>query len=253
MVPDRLYPPFTFVKGHNPDEIEQKEVIHLEQKSYNKIEDFSQSNIFSGYVIDLIISVYQTQGYDIEFHNLPWARALYASKKSLVDGIFPLVWNKDRDKVYQFSGERVNVDKAVLYVPTDVHFIWKNDFSSLKDLEVGVIRGWSYGARWNTAIKNGLFKTVETNNDVQNFRMLEAGRVTAVAGWIYATQYFLESNNLSSKYKPLVPFETVPMYLGISKTNPKASELIQDFIRGLKKIEANKVLKSIEKKWGVER
>jgi len=251
LVPDSLYPPFTYVKGSDPEKISFKETIKLEKTSYNKLGDFSESIHFSGYAIDIIISIYQTEGYEIELYNYkyPWARSLKNVETSEIDGIFPLVWNKNREKIFHFSSEWLNIDKAVIYVPSNKNIPWKSDFSTLRGLSIGVIRGWSYGDKWNSAIKKGIFKIIKADNDKQNFKMLGLGRVDGVAGWIYSTRYFLKVNKLSTQYKSLVPFETVPMFLGISKTNPRASEFMEAFENGFKKIEKNNILKAINEKW----
>jgi polar amino acid transport system substrate-binding protein len=113
----------------------------------------------------------------VDVRAIPWKRALMHLDQGLA-GVGGIYKNTERLKKYDFS-EALYMEKLNLYhhASRPFNYLILND---LKDLTVGIMRGWSYGDDFDLAKKDGLFKTEEVDGDTQNFQKLLHDRIDVV-------------------------------------------------------------------------
>ncbi|WP_428240005.1 substrate-binding periplasmic protein [Gynuella sp.] len=160
----------------------------------------------------LISAAFNKIGEPVVINALPWSRAI-EDIDSAQTGIGGIYKNSERLKKYDYS-EQIYVDRLLVYYNKS-KIVSFNSVDDLKGMEVGVLRGWSYGDAFDTALKSGDIKVSEVTSDKQNFKKLNAGRLDAViaievAGSILMREY----PNIAVSATPIAEN---PTYLAFSK------------------------------------
>jgi polar amino acid transport system substrate-binding protein len=198
-----------------------------------------------GYSWDVVRRSFHEVGYTIKLFIVPWERAMHYLKIAKVDAIFPANRTESREKLFHFSHEYVDRTRMVVYVPAGSTIEW-HDLESLKDLSVGVVRGWAYGKKWdeNTSIRKEPMDTI-----LQSFQVMDRGRLAAVVGYEVAYDYALRIAGISQKFKKIGDFGVVDEYLMARINDPVAGKKLTDFDQGHVLLQNNGGMEEILKKW----
>jgi len=198
-----------------------------------------------GYSWDVVRESFHELGYTIELYVLPWARAIHYLKSDRVDAVFPANRTEERERNFSYSKEYVDSINMVVYATADSKIVCSG-LDSLNGLNVGAVRGWAYGKKWesNKKINKEFMDTV-----FQSFQVLEKKRLDAVVGYETNYDYVLETHGVTEKYKKLGHFDIVEEYLLGKKNNPETLEIINDFDRGRRLVEQRGGLEAIGRKW----
>lgn len=205
----------------------------------------SDSSQLQGYSWDVVRESFHGQGYTIVLHVVPWARGIHYLNSDRVDAIFPANRTKKREELYMFSSKYVDRTDMVVYVPADSDLEW-HGLDSLKGLNVGAVREWAYGKKWeeNTTIKKEFMDSI-----VQSFRVMDKGRLDAVIGYEIAYDYTLREKGMLAKYKKIGSFDALDEFVMGKKDNPVVKQLIADFDQGRQLLEETGELAAISRKW----
>lgn len=128
----------------------------------------------------------------------PWKRIIMESKISKL-GVGGIYKNEERLKVYDYSNPFFE-ETLVLYVNA-----WKKNktFESMNDLKgmnLGLMRGWSYGEEVDKARKEEIFKVTELGSAEQIFKMIEKKRLDGVIIDSVSAKMILEKLKLEDKF-----------------------------------------------------
>ncbi|MEM7407628.1 MAG: transporter substrate-binding domain-containing protein [Pseudomonadota bacterium] len=227
------YPPFCFA-------IEGSKKISKEV-----IPPGASSSRLQGYSWDILRESLHSQGYTIELNIVPWARALALTKAGKTDVLFPAGFNDERAKVFEYSKEPINLAQFMIYVKPESPVVWES-LNSLNNLKVGAVRGWNYGEKWNN---NKAIRKHEVNKISQLFKMLDAGRLDAVAGYEVNFDYALKLDGNKNTYRKLPPFDSSSEFVVSSKSLPNARKLLDVFDAGRREIVKNGMFDRMVRKW----
>jgi polar amino acid transport system substrate-binding protein len=198
-----------------------------------------------GLSLEIIRAAYKTQGYDVIYKNIPWARAEDGVKTGIYD-VLPDVWfTEARTKDFMYSKP---------YASNDIKFIaLKNDpfeFDGIKSLSgkrVGVIRGYVYSEEFTNA--KG-FKQFGVPDFMLNMKKLISKRIDlTLEDEIVARQRIAKED---PKLLDQVRFSENSLshrdlYIASGYKNPRHQEIIEAFNKGLAAIKANGVFSRIMK------
>jgi polar amino acid transport system substrate-binding protein len=226
------YPPFCFSKENK-------------QPDKKPIPPGSDSMELQGYSWDVLRESYHAMGYTIDLQIHPWNRVEMMLNKGKVDIIFPVVKNENRNKVYSFAQEIVDMAKFLIYTRKDFEVQWTG-MDSLKGLRIAFIRGWSYGDIFKNCKQ---IQKRPVDKIMQGFIMLDKKRIDGYVGYEIPYDYALKQANMVSKFKKLPSFGDSKEYLVGLKSNSKAKELLNVFDTGKRKIVQNGIFDKIEQKW----
>ncbi|KZC99375.1 MULTISPECIES: transporter substrate-binding domain-containing protein [unclassified Thalassospira] len=155
----------------------------------------------AGIYPDIVRAISARAGLNVEIVPVPWRRALFHldNGDGAVAGIYK---NLERQKKYAYS-EPIHREGLMIY-RLKGEFDRETKIEDLSGMNVGVIRGWSYGDAFDSARTSGLFETSEAAGDDQNFAMLVNNRVDAViavreAGDIWIRKLKLQSQVVRAK------------------------------------------------------
>ncbi|NIY77489.1 amino acid ABC transporter substrate-binding protein [Thalassospira sp. HF15] len=150
----------------------------------------------AGIYPEIVRAISAHAGITVEIVPVPWRRALLHLENGdgAVAGIYK---NLERQKKYAFS-DPVHRESLMIYRPAG-KFSPETRIEDLSGMNVGVIRGWSYGNAFDSARASGMFDTSEAAGDDQNFAMLVSKRIDAVIAVREAGDIWIRKLELEDK------------------------------------------------------
>ena len=106
-----------------------------------------------GYMVDVATLIFKELGYEVNYVNMPWARAISAVKSGKVDGII----GAGKDEVPELIFPAIPMGKATHTFYTLADSSWRfKDLTSLQSVTQGVIKGYSYGTLFDDYVYDNL-------------------------------------------------------------------------------------------------
>lgn len=209
-----------------------------------------EDNLNGGFTLEVLREAYKTQGYVIEYINIPWARAEKEVKEGKYD-ILPNVWYSNERSLDLLYSDSYAVNKIKFITLKDDNYIY-DGIDSLSGKKVGVLRSYAYSEEFSNA---NIFTKVEVNTLIASIQMLLKGRVDltledeVVAKNIIKTYDSTLFDKL--RFSP-VPFISNKLYITSGFKNSRHEEVINAFNKGLLEIKTNGIYDSIAKKYGLD-
>lgn len=206
----------------------------------------TNSKRLQGYAWDVFREAFHAMGYTIQLKIRPWRRCLEEVATGKTDIVFPASWNKERDRIFDFSEDYINMAFYVMFYPTrEAAQHWKG-LESLKGKTILTISGWTYGSEFDS---NDSFNKLSVDSIEQAIGMLNLGRGNAIAGYLLVHGYQIAQLGFSDQFFPTNPFGSSKEYALTQKGNPRGVQLLDTFVKGKKKISENGILTKINQKW----
>jgi polar amino acid transport system substrate-binding protein len=190
-----------------------------------------------GISLQVIRAAYATQGYEVEMHFIPWARALDGVKNGEYD-ILPNTWlTQERAAFLLYSDP---------YMKNEIKFIKRKGdpfeykgIASLSGKSVGIVRGYGYGDEF---LKATSFTRPEVVEVMQNIKKLVQGRIDlTLEDEIVARSLIKHSapEMLQQVEFTQNALSTQPLYVTSGLKNPRHKAIVEAFNKGLAAIKAN--------------
>ncbi|MBB2493893.1 substrate-binding periplasmic protein [Aquipseudomonas ullengensis] len=171
--------------------------------SFPQVFERSDTGQFSGLAPELLRQMSAELGVSLRFELYPWARAQRMVEQGQADILIGPYRTPEREALFAFAAEPFYQDRIVFYVRNGKGPSWDGSFASLQPHRIAVIRGWTYGARFEAARPQMQLDTVES---VPNgLRMLMAGRIELLATNHRNTQPHLAALQLENQITELQP------------------------------------------------
>lgn len=221
------------------------EPVNIVVDAYNPPNMFLHDGHAAGLYPILINAIFARMNQDVAIDAVPWKRAMTmgAQGSAGVGGIYK---TRDRLLTYDYS-DPIHNELLLVYVKRGREF----KFDTIEDLtgkKIGVILGWSYGARFDKARADGAFKVEEVNRDQLNFRKLLDERLDCVVA-SKDSALFEMTRNASSNITALeTPLQINPTYVAFAKDANK-KEILARFNAALKEMKENGLYKQLVEKF----
>ena len=138
----------------------------------------------SGILVDVVTEAFKNTGYQVEIRLMPWARCLTEIRSGRVDGIFSVFKLPERNEFLTYTSVPIITQVEAFFVRADAEVKFDGDFRKLENIRIGTIRGTSYGIKFDSALKTGVWSTVEETNSVDSLvGMLVLKRVDLAVGY----------------------------------------------------------------------
>jgi polar amino acid transport system substrate-binding protein len=223
----------------------------------------------SGYVVEILESIFSQHGIQLDFRQIPWQRAMdmaMEGKNDALVGIFKM--SAEEEKTWAEMGIQTEAYKALIY-PRETIFSWneacffvssdsswqyEND-ESFTGLRFGTIRGYSY-----TALDQYLENFPQQDDRIsgedlyrRNFLRLNSARIDLAVGNPYMARVVLnrmfktgQLTQGSIRFEGCYPNSTSrDSYIVFSPKHPNANQLSQQFDMGLKRLRESGQLEKI--------
>lgn len=139
----------------------------------------SESGHFTGLAPAVLRQLAVELGAQPRFEIYPWARAQRMVEQGQADILIGPYRTAEREARFAFAAEPFYQDRIVFYARRQSRLSWNGDFASLQAQRIAVVRGWTYGPRFEAARAQMQLDIVES---VPNgLRMLAAGRIELLA------------------------------------------------------------------------
>lgn len=204
-----------------------------------------------GISLVIIRAAFKTQGYTVEMHYVPWARAEDGVKKGKYD-ILPPTWMTEARKAFLLFSEPYAVNQIKFIKRADDPFEYEG-LESLTGKKIGIVRGYGYG---DAFLKADNFVRDEANQFIMNIKKLTSSQKRidlAIEDEIVArVKIAKEDPELLTKIRfTQNALSTNNLYVASGLANPRHKEIIDAFNKGLAEIKANGTYQEIMAKLGM--
>lgn len=188
----------------------------------------------------IVREAFASQGWDVEFRYMPWARGLSLTQEAQTDGTMLYSYNEERGKNFLFSAP-ILVLETVVFHRKDKPLAWQNP-EDLKGLTLGAVLKYDYGF----VTEEAGYTLDRVASNVFNYRKLAAGRIDALMEERLVGLAALESEGFTDTltYHPK-PIKSAPYHLIVSRNHPRAQEIIAAFNQGLEQLKQDGRLEKI--------
>ncbi len=223
------------------------EILGSDQLLNNEIiKPGMDSKRLQGYAWDIFREAFHSMGYTIDLKMRPWKRCLESVRQGNVDLVFPASWNNERDKIYDYSSEHINLATYVAFYQSKKEVQAWEGLKSLKDKKVALIRGYTHGSEFDLSKE---FEKFEVDSISQVVIMMERRRVDVFVGYQLVHGYQLKKMGKDNLFHTTKPFGYSKEHILTKKGNQRGIYLMEVFRDGKKIIDQNGKLEMIKKKW----
>lgn len=200
----------------------------------------------TGIDADMVKEVCKRLEIEVEFRPVPWKRALKTAEKGDVTGILGALHKEERTKFLYYTTETIHTQKNVI-MASKGSGIKVSSLDDLRDKTVGVIRGFSYGPKFDNY--QGLRKKV-CNNHEDLMRILNMGRIDVAPGSEKPFLFNSKNFGLQDRFEVVYVIAEHPVYTVFSKAiGEKGKVLAEKFDTMLKQIKKEGVDQQIIDKY----
>ncbi|WP_206484048.1 transporter substrate-binding domain-containing protein [Thalassotalea sp. G2M2-11] len=184
-----------------------------------------ESNIISGFSIDVIRYMEAHSKYDFEFVFLPWPRALKFVEQGKVDIILTLFKTDIREGIYHFIEPAYANEINQLFTLTDNKINFSGQLTQLAPYTIGMLREYSYGKTFDQA--QYLNKLPVLTEGIL-LKLLLGKRIDMLIGNPFLFNRILEERKIKDRVIGIKPYvATTPVYMAITRNRADSNELKQ--------------------------
>jgi polar amino acid transport system substrate-binding protein len=203
-----------------------------------------------GLTIDIVKEIFTRLGKEIKIDFYPVSRSLTMLEGGDADAMFTLKKTPEREASMLFPKETLVSQDYVFFIPKNSKFAFNGDLSSMADASIGVVDKTSYGPRFDTAVKAGKFKKIESASTFElTFKKLLGGRMDAViCSRVVGIAILKNIGGLDKVKVSGPPCETIASYLAFSRKQDN-TELANNFDRIVAAMKKDGTMAKILKKY----
>lgn len=207
-----------------------------------------------GYMIEIAKTVFLKAGHTVLYSNLDWDKAIKDTRQGTYTAIVGAY--KEDAPDFIFPKQSLGVAGNAFFVKEGSS--WKyNGTASLKQIKVGIIKGYSYGDILDAAFKNqkkagNLFVSAGDNALENLINSLIDGKIDVIIEDPAVLSDYLVENAMFDILDMIVEVgnegDKEPVYIAFSPKNPKSKEYAELLNKGIEElIQTNEALKIIQK------
>ncbi len=221
-----------------------QETIQIGASPY-PISTFQEKGEIIGLDFDLVEAILKEAGIHSTQRILkPWKRILIDLNNENVDMVVPMVFTKEREKIYNLTPS-IRPRYNIVLVNKGFHRPVKNIFD-LEGLIVGKCDGYAYQREFLEAAESNLFETSYCLDNQMGLKKLRAGRSHALMIGEDAAYYLIKTLGLKDEFKITEYRAQKASHVGIHKSN---TGLYKKFLTGFEKAKKKGSLERIIQKW----
>lgn len=202
-----------------------------------------------GISVEVVTAAMKTQGYDVQFKVMPWARALDEVKNGRVD-LLPATWyTKERTAFLRYSTPYI--ENELSFIKLVGNPFEYDGLASLQGKNVGIVRGYGYNSDFMTD-KN--FNRPESGDLVTNLKKLMSKRIDlTIEDKVVALSIMKEKGIPASQFAfTNKSLSRSPVHVTSGIANPNSQKYIDAYEKGIAAIQQNGTFDAILKKYGIK-
>lgn len=195
-----------------------------------------------GYMLDIAREVFEGAGYQVEYLNVSWARALQMARDGLLDAVVGAFVTDAPDFV--FPAEPQGRSKIAMYTPADSDWVY-DGIESLHDQTVLAINGYSYSEQ----LDQYLARHAEEPTRVwmlagpsplnRAINLLDQHRADVFPEDVYVMTWAQRVNTDIHSLRQGGLLQKTDSYIAFSPSNARSAELAEMLSRGTRELREN--------------
>jgi len=175
-----------------------------------------------GILYDLTKELVKRMGVEARYELLPINRIIQYLKAGKADGVFFIVYSKDRESFLSYSSVPLFTSTMPVFTRKGEEF----DFTGITDLRgkrVGKVSGYFISEEFLAAAENGLFTLDEASEIEFNLRKLALGRIDCFVSGLQTTKFAIRQLGLDDRISMLpIPIASgAKVYFALSRTGTR--------------------------------
>jgi len=209
----------------------------------------SESLPYGGYVNHIVSNAFALSDIQVEFHYMPWKRALEATRIGKFNASSFWAENLEREKEFLRSEVVNNAPFVFFYRKENTDFMWSK-LSDLKQYKIGATRAYTYTKEfWHLTEQNKLRVSI-ANDDTHNLRKLVSGQIDIFPISELTGKYLLKKHFNEVQQSQIV-IHNKPLSIGkdfilFSKKIDNNNKYLNIFNLGLKHLQENNTLEEFQ-------
>jgi polar amino acid transport system substrate-binding protein len=213
--------------------------------------DAAQRGIF----VELAEQIFAEAGIKVEYRVLNWARAVHDTRLGKLNALVGAGVEDAPD--FLFSETAPGISRMCFYAQPARSWRYQG-LSSLADVSLGAINGYSYGKQIDDYILSHRHDSQRVqmasgdNAGAINVEKVQLGRIDVVLANTWVTALYLSRNGMADTLEQVgcrVP--DVPIYLAFSPALKSSKRYVELFEQGLQRSRANGRLQALLRAYGV--
>lgn len=185
---------------------------------------------------EIVRAAYKAVGIDVVFQVGPYNRLLKSVREGEILGAFNVPKERSNEDIYIFGKTPLFTALSAYYHNRDRPLAAKRKEELVNGEKVGIVFDYGYGDFFSN---NDRITKIEVRSDLLNLRKLAKGRIDATILYDKTAKKLIEENGLTDKIEKAFDSESADIYVGFSKTFPKARYYADKLDEGLAMIKAN--------------
>lgn len=189
-----------------------------------------------GFSPDLVRAAFETQGVDVRFLTVPFARCLHYAEIGRAVGCFNTTIVEGNRHTFHWHSTPMFTEELAIFARSDL----RSDKLTLKDLEgqtVSVTIGYTYPTE---LMNNPRVTKFPVNSDQQQLRMLASGRVRfALVNTLPGYQRINADSDLKGKIRRVGRISVDGFWVAFSKRHPDGRRMAETFEAGIRELKAS--------------
>lgn len=204
-------------EGQESMDTEKTKIVELVTLQYPPYE-YEEDGQIKGIAVDIVKEGFERMGYNTNIQLLPWSRALEMVQNGEADGIFTAYKTPEREAFSDYSNEILMPQIVSLFVNADSEIMFDGDLSQLSNYKIGIVRGVSYGEKFDALVKEKKLTIEEADTGEANMDKLMNKRFDILISNKYGALAILKQKGKLEAVKELEPqVQNVPSYIAFSK------------------------------------
>ena len=214
---------------------------------------YEEDNDIKELSVDIIKDVFKKMNQKIDIYIQPWLRSQQDIKEGNADVIFTVFKNKERELFMNFNKYSIINQNISFYALKDKNIKFDGDFKNISSYEVGIVRGVSYGTRFQNAVDEKIFNTQESADYEKCILKLKGGRTNIIIGNESVVEYIVHKLNINqNEFIKLTPrVVSLPSYIAFTKKKD-FSKIKKKFDNILLEMKKNGEYEKIIQKWNTK-
>ncbi len=208
-----------------------------------------------GFVVEILEYAFRNKGYEIEYVFRPWARGIREVTEGTVNGL--LIASVDDAPRHVFPQNEQGRSMGCYY--TSANNTWRfNGVSSLKGMELGLVKGYAYSEPLNSFLKHNaknlqvLYLTGE-NPMARILNMIKLGRLDATMADANIADFLIHKMGKNSNVKKVgCSKDFLNFYVTFSPMSAKSKIYAKVLSDAMDELRMNGQLDTILNKYGVD-
>jgi polar amino acid transport system substrate-binding protein len=195
-----------------------------------------------GVALQVVRRAFALAGHEVQFHFMPWSRAQHETRAGRWDATAYWGASEQRRRDFLLS-DTVLVEQWQMVSLRELQLDWQR-LEDLRPWRIGVIRDYTYSPEFLRLLQAGVLQGDNTSDDLTGLRKLLLRRIDVLpiernVACDLLARHFTPAEAGQLALHPRLLTDSFTTHLMLPPQAPRSAELLRDFNRGLRQLQAS--------------